>query len=192
MAIERECKIPVPDPARTLARLRAAGACEAGCHVEHNWVFDTRAQTLRQQDMLLRLRVLDDEDGGVLTVKKAALPGAFKTREELEVTVDDAATLRTALEALGYAVLWYYEKVRASWHHRGSHVALDRLPELGHFLEVEATSDETIAAVLKDLGLDPAAHISSNYLALFAAHCQGRAEPLHAMRFANGDREILP
>jgi len=117
MTIERECKIPVPDARATGERLRRLGAESQVRHYERNWVFDTADQSLFHRDVLLRLRTVDGHEDGLLTVKGPAANAAFKSREEIEVTVDDAATARTLLAALGYTVVWYYEKRRESLDH---------------------------------------------------------------------------
>ncbi len=190
MAYERECKIPVEDHAPLEARLSKLHAERVGRHHEQNWVLDTPRQDLYAKKMLLRLRRLDDASAGLLTVKRPAPSAAFKVYEELEVDVDDAARARAMLAALGYEEQRYYEKMRTLWRHGGCLVALDRLPELGAFVEVEGPDDPAIRRVLIDLGLDPADHVPENYLTLFAQHCAANDRPAGDMRFAASAKDL--
>ncbi len=183
MHIERECKIRVADQDALKARMKACNAQSLGRVYERNWVLDTEKHELHARQMLLRLRSADNEKGGILTVKRPALNSRFKTREEIEIHVDSISGAKTLLAALGYEPRWYYEKYREYWRYKGCVIALDELPEIGNFIEVEGPADHAIRLVLEDLELDPEDHIDLNYLGLFEQFCQSKGEPLRDMRF---------
>ena len=183
MHIERECKIRVRDQDALKARLESRDALSLGRVYERNWVFDTAEHELHARQVLLRLRSADNEKGGTLTVKCPAPHSQFKTREEIEVQVGSMSGAKTLLAALGYEPKWYYEKYREYWRYRGCVIALDQLPEIGTFIEVEGPADHAIRLVLEDLELDPEEHIDLNYLGLFEQFCQSKGEPMRDMRF---------
>lgn len=184
MTREIEAKIRVPDLQPLRQRLAALGADDLGMHREKNWVLDDQAGSLRQREMLLRVRSVGGP-GGVLTVKRPVEDGEFKTREEVECGVDSAATLLAQLQFLGYAVNWIYEKNRHEWRWRDCAVALDECPEIGCFIEIEG-EPANIRAVCADLRLDPAAHLGDNYLKLWMKHLETLGDPKRDMLFDSG------
>ncbi len=184
MPIERECKIAIPSREEIAAKLAAVGAAPGADALERNWLFDTSDGRLRAAGMLLRIRATEDGSPPRLTVKKAPQASAFKAREELELAISSAADGRAVLEALGFFAWWYYEKRRQTWEYSGCHIALDLLPEMGCFIEVEGETDEAIRRLLHGLGLDPRQHIADTYLGLFRRRLAARGEPLRELRFA--------
>lgn len=184
MAIELECKLPLPAREPLVAKLRALGAEALGEVRESNWVLDAPADTLRQRHRLLRVRSLDGREEGVITFKQPAPPGEFKRREELEFVVGSAPAARRLLAELGYESKWFYEKRRDRWRYQGCEIFLDLLPEIGCFIEIEGPDESAIKKVLAQLELDPSAHIAGSYRQLFAQSRAARGQPFGDMRFA--------
>ena len=184
MATEREAKIPVSAREPFQKRLAELGARHLGDAVERNQVFDRpdaeSPDALAPRGMLLRLRTVDGRAGGLLTVKRPLEGGAFKAREELETRVDRPEAMRAQLEALGFSLAWRYEKRRDEWEWRDCAVAVDDCPGLGYFVEVEG-GEETIRAVLADIGLSASAHVPANYLGLWAERCRRDGVPFGDM-----------
>jgi len=58
------------------------------------------------------------------------------------------------------------EKKRRLWQFGGCSVALDQLPLLGAFVEIEGPDDETIADVQQRLSLADLPHITKSYAQL--------------------------
>lgn len=164
MALEVERKYLNVNFAALRRALRELGARNSGAHFESNWIFDTPDAQLFAGGRLLRLRLQEWPDAmrHVLTLKlPAPQNGRFKTREEHELEVPDAATMRAVLEGLGYAVGARYEKVREPWLLEGVEVALDTLPFAAVVeLEGEAGLIERVAA---RLGLDKVETSTKSY-----------------------------
>lgn len=186
MGIERECKLPLNAQtaarAEIVSRLQGAGGRKLGKVFEQNWCFD-RGGALRARREVLRLRVLDRGAGGLVTFKRPAAEGAYKTREELETEVSDAESARAVFLALGYAPAFYYEKYRETWEIAGARAELDTLPGIGDFLEIEAADDAALDRHLAALGLDRAANLKCSYAALWEEYCRLHGGPPEAMRF---------
>lgn len=181
--IERECKIAVPSLDAVAGRLRALGAVFDGGGLEDNRLFDTPDGALRARGVALRLRVVEGRPGGVVTVKGPPRDGTFKTREEAETRIDDPDACRRQWAMLGYAETFRYQKRRDEWRYRDTRIALDALPLLGMFVEVEGGED-AIRVVLAEIGLDAGRHIPDNYPSLWRAHCQRAGLPAGDMLFS--------
>lgn len=130
---------------------------------ERNLRFDTRDRDLQREGRLLRLRQaqqvhLTYKDGGQIK------QGVW-SRREIEIVVSDFNTTRELLQALGYEIVFIYEKYRTTYEMGKTEVVLDELP-YGDFVEIEGGFEELkpIAATLR---LNWAAAISTNYHGLF-------------------------
>lgn len=187
MAIECEAKIRIEDLTAIQYRLRQLGAALGGECLERNWVLDDKNNSLRDRDVLLRVRNMGDV-GGILTVKRKAGGGAFKTREEIESMIDSTSDLLRQLELIGFHIRWIYEKKRQTWLYNECVVSLDALPEIGSYVEIEGAPD-AISAVIRELGLDPADHIDDNYLGLWTKYLKSRGESPRHMIFAHPEKE---
>lgn len=182
--IELECKLRIPDRRVLAQALRALGAEGHADQYERNWTFDTEDQAIFRMGGLVRIRTLNGEPAGILTLKRPVEQASFKAREEIETVVGDVEATRTILEVLGYHVDWYYEKRRQHWEYGACQIALDELPRLGCFIEIEGPDETTIRELLQTLGLDPGTNIQESYRAICARHCQSTGERLSDWRFS--------
>jgi adenylate cyclase, class 2 len=173
MPIEIEAKIQVPDHAPVREKLRSMGAKKVGEYFETNTFFDTNDHTLRDADRGLRIRRNRDvgtkEEEFILTMKGPRLQGELKSREENEVTIDNAEQMATVLDRLGYRAVLSFEKRRERWLLGGCHVELDELPHLGTFVEIEGDGDASVMKVREQLGLSGEPLINEGYIALLMA-----------------------
>jgi adenylate cyclase class IV len=74
--------------------------------------------------------------------------------------------MQRLLSALGYRQKLCVEKKRYLWRLGECEVALDRLQELGDFVEIEGPGDKQIAEVQESLGLAELPHIKKSYAAM--------------------------
>jgi adenylate cyclase class 2 len=173
---ETEIKLAVKDTRSARRLLHEAGFVVAQRRVfESNTVFDTAELSLRRSSCLLRIR----EAGGVVTVtyKGAPVAGKHKSREELEVKVDNAAAMTAIVERLGYRRVFLYEKYRTEFHQprRAGVAMLDETPA-GVYLELEGTP-HWIDLTARRLGFQESDYITASYGRLYADWCaaNGRA-----------------
>lgn len=168
---EVEVKLAMPSPARALEILTRAGFTPLyGRAFEANSVFDTPALDLIHSGRLLRLRCFRGQ--ALLTFKGPALPGPHKSRLEIETPVASASSMQSILSALGYSIVFRYEKFRTAFACPGQpgHALLDETP-IGVFLELEGPPgwiDSTAAL----LGFSPSDYINLSYGALYRDHCR--------------------
>ena len=169
MPLEIEAKMKIADPRILRDKLRALGATRRSEQLETNTFFDTAGAALKSAGKGLRLRRNKSLSGGqdqvVITFKGPLQAGAFKSRPEIEIVVDDESAAVELLQALGFSPLLSFEKRRESWKLDACEVDLDLLPHLGSFVEIEGPSEAAVAAVRRTLGLTEPT-IKAAYIAL--------------------------
>jgi adenylate cyclase class 2 len=185
--VETEVKIGLRDSGATRLRLSQAGfATSVPRRFEANTIYDTASETLKNAQMLLRLRQVGTES--IVTWKGPYLPGPHKSRPELETNVGSLETFAQILNALGYHASFRYEKYRTEFKHPQSFegtVTLDETP-IGDFLELEGPADwiDQTAAVL---GFSPSAYVLQSYGRLYREDCAAKGiEPTHMIFSAAG------
>ena len=169
---EVEVKLHVPDPQLLRQRLHAAGAREDTQVLEVNRILDTPGRTLLSHDCGLRIRTSESLSGGrtraTLTYKGPREPSDLKEREELEVPIGHADTTEHLFNRLGYATVIVYEKRRTTYMLGGCEIALDELPQIGWWVEIEGPAGPLVARVANQIGLDAGAAERRTYVEMAA------------------------
>lgn len=184
MHIEIEAKLKVNSLAKVTRKLKAAGAKFLGRCLQSDIYFDDARTTLRKSDSALRIRrsvlrssgvaavatedrqLIGRKKQVVITYKGPRRKGRFKQREEIQFEVGDARLAEEFFAAIGYKKSLAFQKKRSVWRLGGCEVALDTLPLLGAFVEIEGPGEKEIAAVQKKLGLADLPHIPESYAVL--------------------------
>jgi adenylate cyclase class 2 len=132
---------------------------------ETNLRFDTAASDLRKNKNVLRLR---QDDKARFTFKGPSVEGeqGVASRVEIEFVVEDYDSAKQFLEALGFQVVVFYEKFRATYELNDTCIMLDELP-YGTFVEIEGEDIETIRKIADLLGLNWDAMVKAGYHALY-------------------------
>ena len=175
MAVEIEAKLKVDSLLEIERRLRELGAEFVAEQQQVDHLFDDAAGTLTSSDRCLRIR--RQSVGGsqqfFLAYKGPKERSNFKKRQEIEVEIKDADSAQNLLTALAYEKVLTVEKARRLWRAGGCEVALDHLPMLGDFVEIEGPSDKKIADVQKSLELASVPHIPKSYAQLIIERNRG-------------------
>jgi len=168
MATEIEAKLKVDSLRAIQAKLTELGAEFLEEQLQTDYHFDDANMTLAQTGGALRLRrqLVSGQERFFLTYKGPKEKSKFKKRQEIEIEVNDADSARKLLLALGYEKVLVVEKKRRLWRLGECEIALDRLPLLGDFVEIEGPNDEKIADTQRNLGLSNLPHIRKTYSAL--------------------------
>ncbi len=168
--VEIEAKMRVESHEAVRRALRERGAAHRSAVLETNRLFDRADGSLYRGGCGLRVRESRDEVGrcvrALVTYKGPLRIGPYKTREEIEFGVEDAARAVALLHALGFSQVLLFEKRRETWRLGEAEVVLDELPRLGPFVEVEAASESQVRAALEQLGLADRPHIRDSYVTL--------------------------
>jgi len=178
MEIEAKLSVPSHDPVRE--KLHSLSTKFIGQGLETNSIYDWPDGSLRQAGKGLRIRSVKPDSGQVppptLTVKGPVGQGpvvgeVFKSREEVELQIDDPQPADRMLSLLGFIRVMIYEKQRQSWLFSGCKVELDTLPLIGRFVEIEGPNEKTISHVKAQLGLAQTPHIPNSYIGLLLTYC---------------------
>ncbi len=148
---------------------------------EINLRFDTASGDLMRAGRVLRLR---KDDLVRLTYKDNSqnIKGAL-SRREIEFVADDFDSAKQFIEALGYEVVFVYEKYRTTFDYKETHIMLDELP-YGNFIEIEGEL-ETLRPIAEELQLDWDKAIPASYHALFERLRQSRGLSFRDLTFEN-------
>jgi adenylate cyclase class 2 len=186
MALEKEAKIKVDDLEPVRKKLAQLNARRASAELETNFFFDRADGMLRKADKGLRIRRAKQKSGKercTVTMKGPLVPGKLKSRDEIQFTVDDPKATRQLFENLGFALTLSFQKRRETWKFRGCEVALDQLPRLGHFVEIEGDSAKKIMSVRRALGLSNRPLISAGYVSMLARYLKAHGLKDRHIRF---------
>jgi len=177
MTVEIEAKLKVDSTEEIEKCLTRLGAEFLQEQLQKDYYFDNSDANLIKTDRCLRLRrqITEKQEKVFLTYKGPKEKDKFKKRQEVEVEVADADSTEKLLSALGYEKALSFEKKRRIWQLGACNVALDELPLLGNFVEIEGPDEEKIADVQRNLGLADLPHIPQGYAVLVA-------ERLHRQR----------
>ncbi|MFA5293076.1 MAG: class IV adenylate cyclase [Phycisphaerae bacterium] len=165
MTIEIEIKLKVENIEPTAEKLAQLGAKFEGDFIQTDAYYDDSEDSLVNSDRCLRIRKHRNHIGEAieLTYKGARENHRFKTRREIGIKVEKAEELTELFEELGYKEKLEFEKKRSLWDFHGCKVALDELPLIGKFVEIEGPDDDTIEQAQKELGLGNLKHIPQSY-----------------------------
>jgi len=150
--LEREIKIRIASPPlkkieEELDRL----AKTLGTEEQTDYYFDKENMELTKGDKALRLRMTDTRSE--LTYKGPRLSDKVKARAELSLMLEDPESMRKILLNLGYNIILIVKKRRKNYDYRGAVISLDRVEELGDFMEIEANAldDDGLISLTKEL-----------------------------------------
>jgi adenylate cyclase class 2 len=168
MYIEIEAKLKVDSLAKVARRLKAIGAKFLRRRLQTDIYFDDARHTLRKVDSAIRMRrqMAGEKEQVVITYKGPRRKGRFKQRQEIQFGVGDARLAEMFLAAIGYKKSLVFQKRRRVWRYGGCEVALDELPLLGSFVEIEGPNEKAISRVQEKLGLSDLPHIPESYAVL--------------------------
>lgn len=154
-------------------RLLDAGGDPRGTVTQVDTYFDAPDRDFAATDEALRIREQSgDASTTYLTYKGPRLDDRSKSRREVETTVGDAEAAAALLEHLGFEPAATVRKERERFELAGYTVVLDRVRDVGEFVEVETETTDVEAArdgavaVLERLDLDPDDGIRTSYLEL--------------------------
>lgn len=147
--IEVELKFRTPDITRVRAHVEQLGGRKESCIEQADTYFAHPARDFAQTDEALRIRVVGKQ--ACVTYKGPLLDQTTKSRDETEVWFDggseDAPRFAHVLERLGFRPVHTVQKRREpwtlEWQGHDIEIALDTVEQLGEFVELETSADET-------------------------------------------------
>ncbi len=183
---EVELKSLAPDPKKTIAALRAAGAVLALDGMLRDTRYDTAERALLAKDHVLRIREFTGADGAKATLDwkgPTSYADGYKVREEISAAIGDAKSFAQLLEGLGYIVIREIDRRISQFEIRGATVRVEMYPRMDALVEVEGEPGAIEAAIAAtDL---PRAGFTTERLQDFVLRFESRGE-----RAALSEREL--
>ncbi|MDD5326344.1 MAG: class IV adenylate cyclase [Phycisphaerae bacterium] len=168
MHIEIEAKIKVDSLKEIAEKLDSLGAEFRQEQLQRDTYFDDTNATLKKGDRCLRLRrrLAGESERFFLIYKGAKEKNQFKKRQEIEIEIKNGDSVEKLLLQIGYNKAIVFEKKRRTWQFGGCEVALDELPLLGTFVEIEGPDEQKIADVQRRLDMSDLPIVSESYASL--------------------------
>ena len=157
MSIEVEIKLKIRDRDKLAADLQDAGFMQGDLVEESDIYYTSRHHDFERLDEALRIRSIRNLSTGkkssVITFKGAKTDSRSMTRKELETEVGDPQVAREILENIGFSPVPAVEKERQHFHQQKITACVDRVKNLGDYLELEkiVESEEEKAEALQEL-----------------------------------------
>ena len=177
--MEYELKFKIANTTGILKKLARLGAKDLGRKKETDIFIGKACQGLR-------LRKFGRE--GLVTHKRIVeTKTRAKVREELETRVSDVDHLLEMFRILGFPETKRREKIRRTFRLGNALVLIDRIPFLGYFIEIEASSGTALKNAVRKLGLDRKQASADSYDNIFFNHYI-----LNAAKYKHSRTTILP
>jgi len=171
--IEVEIKVRIKNKDEIAERLKKLGFKFIKRKFQEDIYFNGIDRDFRKTDEALRIR---DEDGTYyVTYKGPKIDKVSKTREEIEVKIDDKEKMRLIFKKLGFKEVRPIRKVREIYKKEDITASIDDVEGLGLFLELEKNiynineKDEALKELmetLKALNISKDNTIRKSYLEL--------------------------
>ena len=183
MSIEVEIKLKIRDKNRLIESLRDVGFQQGDLVLESDVYYTSRHHDFEKLDEALRIRSIQNlstgEKSSVITFKGAKTDSCSMTRKELETEVGDPKIAREILESIGFTPVPSVEKERQHFYMQKITACVDRVKNLGDYLElekmvgVEAEKTEALQEleeVLQRLGYSMEDTTRTSYLSMLMKH----------------------
>lgn len=139
---------------------------------ESDIYFNSPWKDFKESDEALRIR--EDKEGVNITYKGPKIDSRTKSREEVKVNIDDYQSGIQLLKGLGFTPFGEVVKNRRIYNLEGATVTIDRVENLGEFLEIELQANESevdektmqIFRLAKRLGFYEDQSVRKSYLEL--------------------------
>ena len=192
MSIEVEIKLKIRDKNRLIESLRDVGFQQGDLVLESDVYYTSRHHDFEKLDEALRIRSIQNlstgERSSVITFKGAKTDKRSMTRKELETEVGDPKIAREILESIGFTPVPSVEKERQHFYMQKITACVDRVKNLGDYLELEKMVDveeektealQELEEVLQRLGYSMEDTTRTSYLSMLMKHMFRLAEVFH-------------
>lgn len=173
--LEIEAKAAIENKEEIKQRILEAGGKYIRVETQSDIYFAHPSRDFMKTDEALRIREAGNEY--TLTYKGPKLDKLTKTREEIEIKLDDPVPMAGVLKMLGFMEVAPVVKTRSHYTLGDYQVALDEVEGLGHFIEIEKHADsykpEELVELLKSLGVEESKMERRSYLELLLERNRG-------------------
>ena len=135
--IEIEVKVRVREPERIKQDLGILGSKFLKKEYQEDTYFKSPFRSYEETGEILRVRK-QNTGSDVVTFKGARLESEIEARDEIDVNIESSSKFIKLLKKLGYEPWITVEKEREVYQHDKFTVSLDKVKDLGYFMEIEA------------------------------------------------------
>ena len=164
--LEVEVKARVPGFSEIEEKLKNLNARFIKTETQEDIYFAHPSRDFGETDEAARVRKINDKF--FLTYKGPKIDAETKTREEIEIPVEENIII--ILEKLGFTKWRTVRKERKTYKLNDLTICLDDVPGLGNFMEIETKEYENknkIFELFRKLGVDKKDCITKSYAELF-------------------------
>ncbi|MEM2637509.1 MAG: class IV adenylate cyclase [Candidatus Korarchaeota archaeon] len=170
--IEVEVKAKIDDVEKIHRIINTIGAEFISRETQEDIYFCSQNHDFLERDDALRIRIT--KNGTYITYKGPKIDTETKTREEIEVEIDDPHKTIKIFERLGFEVFAVVRKMREKYRYNNLTIAIDNVEGLGYFIEIEKQNNgnnvdydkKKIIELLEKLGISKEKMIRKSYLEL--------------------------
>ncbi|KKQ52582.1 MAG: hypothetical protein US72_C0006G0023 [Microgenomates group bacterium GW2011_GWC1_38_12] len=142
-------------------RVKASGAKFWGKFKQSDVFYDTKENKLKSEKSILRLRKSNSKT--FLTYKDdLVINKKFREAREIEIQIDSFKKTEIILKLLGLNRVFHFIKYRETWKQGNVEINLDKIKDLGNFLELEGPKLD-IDQIIKRLRLEKLKRITKHY-----------------------------
>jgi predicted adenylyl cyclase CyaB len=184
--VETEVKHYVAEPELLRSILENNGFVANATTLQRDEYYDTQERAMDKLDFVVRLRRESHRLQIGMKGPRFFTPEGEYSRIEIEIEAKSEESIRRELEVKDLDCTWFFEKRRTEFRSNivKASIALDEVPEVGFFLEIEGTLNK-----VRDLTnlVSPALgdRETRNYKELFVAHQLSRGIPLEEIKGAS-------
>jgi predicted adenylyl cyclase CyaB len=180
MGTETEIKVRLSDAERIelINRVRAAGAALEVDDTQRDEYFDSGDGGLQKADLTLRLRIIGGRVWVAMKGPRMFGSDNVHSRIELEFEAANGPEVRSQLDRQGLTATAIVEKWRLQYRLGQCAIAIDTVPFIGSFAEVEGISREGVWDVVALFRLDPLNSVKENYSELAEAELRRLGLPI--------------
>ncbi len=166
MLNETEIKIKIAGNREAKRLLETCARCsEEPVKKEHHKdeYYDTKQEELRNKDLTVRIRNVNGRIVVALKSPRIFITDKIQKRIELEFEASDGFKLRKKIYEQGLILLRVIEKRRWNFIIHGCDIAIDEVPFIGWFIEIEGRDSDSIYEIIKLLNLSTDEAVKEHY-----------------------------
>ncbi|MCX7677687.1 MAG: class IV adenylate cyclase [Spirochaetes bacterium] len=138
--LEIEIKSPIENLEELHQKLIAIGAVERERRTERDTYYAHPCRDFSKTDEALRIRTC--ANFASLTYKGPKIGTKSKSRFEIEIAIDNPSSMHILLQKLGFSEVLCIEKERTIYTAKSITICIDRVANLGNFVEFEKVGEK--------------------------------------------------
>jgi len=159
---EYEIKLKIDNPAEWRKRVLALKGKFISKKLEYDISLDKPNHYMKKRGDILRIKQIGDKV--VLGYKNRKAKSGYRLEEEIELECLDLQKIILIFKKLGYTYIRSeMEKIRETYLLPIGKITIDKLPQLGYFVEIESQTRKNLLVLIKKFGINREEVITERY-----------------------------